>query len=42
LYCPNQLDRPQKVKMGLPSFWSEKLSKPYKYSALNTSKIFGE
>lgn len=42
VYCPNQLERPIKVKSKLPSFWTEKLSKPYKYSASRFDSIFGE
>jgi hypothetical protein len=41
MYCPDQLARPEKVKIDLPSFWSESLSKPYKYSTQNASSIFG-
>jgi len=40
LYCPNQIDRPIKVDVKLPSFWSEKLSKPYKYGIENGLKVF--
>ena len=28
VYCPDQLDRPEKVKVSLPHYWSDKLSKP--------------
>ena len=41
MYCPDQLPRPEKVSIELPSFWSESLSKPYKFSTQKTSSIFG-
>jgi hypothetical protein len=40
LYSPSQLERPVKVKVPLPSFWSDKLSKPYKYSSDKVNEIF--
>jgi hypothetical protein len=40
LYCPAQMDRPIKIEVPLPPYWSEKLSKPYKYSADKTNKVF--
>ena len=41
MYCPDQLSRPEKVKIELPQFWSETLSKPYKFSTQKTTSIFG-
>mgnify|MGYP005824278349 FL=1 len=40
LYCRNQLDRPENIKIPLPSYWSEKLSKPYKYSKDTNIRVF--
>lgn len=40
LYSPSQLERPIKVNIPLPSYWSEKLSKPYKFSADKINKAF--
>lgn len=40
VYCPEHLDRPEKVKVSLPSYWSDKLSKPYKYSSEKLVSIF--
>lgn len=40
LYCPSQMDRPIKVDIPLPSYWSEKLSKPYKFSADKINQVF--
>lgn len=40
LYCPHQMDRPTKINVPLPTYWTEALSKPYKYSALTCNKVF--
>ena len=40
LYCPNQLDRPQRIEIPLPKYWSEKFSKPYKYSMEAVTNLF--
>jgi hypothetical protein len=41
LYSPSQLERPVKVNIPLPRYWSEKLSKPYKFSTQKISEVFG-
>jgi len=40
LYCPNQLNRPQKIEIPLPKYWSEKFSKPYKFSMDAITNLF--
>jgi hypothetical protein len=40
LYCPSQIDRPMKIDINLPSFWSDKLSQPYKYGIESMMKVF--
>lgn len=40
LYSPAQIERPIKVNIPLPVYWSEKLSKPYKFSAEKINKVF--
>jgi len=40
LYCPNQLSRPQKIEVPLPEYWSEKFSKPYKFSMESITSPF--
>ena len=42
LYCRNQLDRPQKISIPLPEYWSEKFSKPYKFSMDAVNSIFNK
>jgi Cdc6-like AAA superfamily ATPase len=42
LYCPSQINRPKKIKVPLPSYWSEQFSKPYKYSMESVTNLFKE
>ena len=41
IYCKAQLERPHKINVPLLKYWSEKYSKPYKYSEKSISNIFG-